>query len=113
MIDQAVIQELISEVELFIYISGPKMFVLTGCSTCLSTYIFPYAYAYFLCRVVDNHRVPQTKSYKPFIVPQEYLGGNLIITVIIRWQPVTYYSELFMSSDLDLCVSLATLSTAK
>ncbi len=38
---------------------------------------------------------------------------HIVITVISWWQHVTFYSELFASSDSELCISMATLSTPK
>lgn len=46
-------------------------------------------------------------SYREVLLRSQHV----IITVILRWQHVTFYLKLFTSSDWELCFSLATLST--
>ncbi len=38
---------------------------------------------------------------------------QIVITVILRWQHVTFYSELFTSLDSELCFSMTTISMPK
>ncbi|ROJ37622.1 Zinc-binding protein A33 [Anabarilius grahami] len=57
---------------------------------------------------------PRSQEKCPLVeIKALQLANMTVVTVITRWQPVTFNPEPFMSSDSDLCISMSTLSTAK
>jgi len=101
----------ISYLPVNICISKPLRTLLTQTSHVISAFHEVWEW-------LDSHRVPQTNSSHllQFLLNQNnklMLCLRHCITVITRWQPMMFYPELFAFSDMDLCISMATLSMSK